>query len=234
MVWDALSAEYLDKVFCVIQFPEKRRRILEVVKRGTVLDLGCGPTGFLLRDLIADRSRKVIGSDISHSMLLAARQSVGPAAHFVRADNRDLPFPDACLDTVVSVNSIVPESRGDVLRMVSEALRILRNAGRLVAVLPAFETSVMARDHWPLEVRVDEPSHREYETSGWQCFHTADDIRDLMAALGISKYTLERLLFVEALETAVIRHVYSPALSDDLLRKYPLFEHLLVAEKPHS
>ncbi len=230
--WDPFSASYTEKVFSPLQFPEVVRRIIAEVQPGRILDMGCGPTPFLLRKLAALPNVELHASDYSLSMLEAAQGHFreGEVA-FVLADHRNLPFDDAFFDTVIAVNSILPETRDEVEPMVVQALRVLKPWGRFVALLPAFETSLMVREDWGMEIRIDEAGHREFDTTGWQCFYTAEDVAELMKAHEIVRYRLDRVYFDSDEAVAAIRRVYGASLSAQALHNYPLFEHLLVAEK---
>jgi len=230
--WDPFIAGYTEKVFAPLQFPDVVRRIVTEVRPGRILDMGYGPTPYLLRKLAALPRVKVYASDYSQKMLDEARRYFREGeVTFVLADHRNLPFDDAFFDTVISVNSILPETRDQVGPMVTQALRVLKPGGRLVALLPAFETSLMARDHWKMEIRIDEAGHREFDTTGWQCFYTAEDVAKLMKAHELSGYRLDRVEFKSDDAVAAIRKIYGGSLSAEVLHKYPLFEHLLVADK---
>ncbi len=180
--WDAFSADYVEKVFSPLQFPEIVRRIVSEVRPGCVLDMGCGPTPYLLRELAALPRVKLYATDYSQRMLdVASRYFRDGEVIFVLADHLSLPFDDGFFDTVISINSILPECRDQVGPMIAQAMRVLKQGGRFVALLPAFETSLMARDNWKMEIRIDEVGHREFDTTGWQCFYTKEDAVELDA-----------------------------------------------------
>jgi len=107
---------------------------------GDVLDIGVG-SGTLLRQL-APRARTAVGLDTARSMRVLARsrlQQAGLAHCTIRAgDMHALPFPDLSFDVVVldEVLSLAEDPQAAL----SEAVRVLRPAGRLLVldrILPA-------------------------------------------------------------------------------------------------
>lgn len=99
---------------------------------GDVLDVGSG-AGALLR-LLAPRARNAVGLDCSRGMRVLARsrlQEAGLAQCTIRAgDMHALPFPDLSFDVVLldEVLSLSDQPQ----RVIAEALRVLRPAGRLL------------------------------------------------------------------------------------------------------
>ncbi|MDA1278156.1 MAG: class I SAM-dependent methyltransferase [Verrucomicrobia bacterium] len=238
-VWEPFSHEYTERVFCPTQFGRIRAHIRVHIRKPDVLDLGCGPTAFLLRELAADLDINPVASDFSEGMLQTVksklRASDGDLAlrvNFHKTDNRDLVFDGDRFDTVVSVNSILPEKRQDIAPMISEVFRILKPSGRLVAILPAFETTLMAKSAWDLDVEMDEANHREKDTTGWQCFFTKEDIGELLSDNGFQCLTIQKLEFTFEEEINAVSAIYG--IAPELLRRTPLFEHFVTAEKPHS
>lgn len=230
-IWDSLSQDYAERVFATITFPGIRRRILQSVKRGRLLDLGCGPLPHLLDSLSEVPDSRTFACDFSLSMIATARNQVrSQRICFVLGDARSLPISAASFDTVIAINSIIPEERSDADLMFKEVLRILRPQGRLIALLPAFETSPIAQQHWGIDVQIDMASHREYDTSGWQCFYTAGDIEQLMKRHSFSRFHLEQLYFSSREEIRAIQRIYGEHIPEKVLLEYPLFEHLLVAD----
>lgn len=234
-VWRQFSRSYDAKVLSVTSFPDKRRQILEGVTPGVVLDAGCGPLGLLLSALADRLAVHAIGFDFCEDMLLESRRhTAGRRVEYVAADLRQLPFSTAAADTIVAVNSFVPETRDEASAMFGEVSRALKPGGRLVAVLPSFEMSLVASDRWGMPLELDVVNQREWDTSGWQCFYTSSEIERLMKRHQFSSHAVHRLTFASPQEIAHIQNVYSAALAAvpvDRLRNDPLFEHLLIAER---
>lgn len=95
-----------------------------VMPPGRLLDLGCG-TGHSHR-LLAPR--ETVGVDLDPAALAGQERET-----FV-ADMRDLPFPDARFDSVLSVQSI--EHVPDPERVLAEVRRVLRPGGVAMFVTP--------------------------------------------------------------------------------------------------
>jgi ubiquinone/menaquinone biosynthesis C-methylase UbiE len=230
--WAPFSADYTRKVFCPAQFAPTRERVIAAVRPSRVLDLGCGPVPFVLRELARQRGFRLYGSDFSPEMLEGAREFLrGEEVVLELADHRDLPFQDGFFDSVFSINSILPESRSDIDLMMREVRRVLKPNGRFVALLPAFETSLMAGEWWGMQVRVDPVEHREFDTTGWQCFYTAEDVDQLLVDHNLAAVERDRVEFRTPEEIDAIRTVYGREVTAESLLKHPLFEHFVVAEK---
>lgn len=101
---------------------------------GDVLDIGVG-AGALL-GLLALRARSAVGLDISRGMRVLARsrlQQAGLAHCTIRAgDMHALAFPDLSFDLVV-LDEVLSLS-GEPQRVLGEAARVLRPAGRLLVL----------------------------------------------------------------------------------------------------
>lgn len=95
-----------------------------------VLDAGCGP-GFLVRDLIKQGASRVVGFDISPSMIEIALDRVGDGAELFISDlAAPLTLADASFDLVIS--SLAMDYVRDRWIPLGEFHRILRQNGRLV------------------------------------------------------------------------------------------------------
>lgn len=106
------------------------RRCIGEVQDLCILDAGCGP-GFLTRDLLAAGARRVVGVDVSPTMIALSRKRVGQAAEFVVADlGHPLELAPNQFDLIVSSLAL------DYVRDWSIPLqgfhRLLKDQGRLV------------------------------------------------------------------------------------------------------
>ncbi|GAA4616292.1 class I SAM-dependent methyltransferase [Saccharopolyspora hordei] len=103
---------------------------------GRVLDIGCGPgnvTAALGRQVGPDGL--AIGLDVSRPMLArAARTETRDNVGFVRADARDLPFPDGTFDLITSMAALqlVPGPE----HVLAAACRALAPGGWLAVMTP--------------------------------------------------------------------------------------------------
>jgi ubiquinone/menaquinone biosynthesis C-methylase UbiE len=178
---------------------------------------------------------RAIGSDFSAEMVAQSRsRTAGLSVSYIVADNRHLALGSSRVDTIVAVNSLIPETRPEVDLMFQEAARVLRRGGRLIALLPAFEMSLIARERWQMPVQMDMANHREWDTTGWQCFYTVSDIQDLVRRHAFQDYAIERVAFSAPEEVEHIRKVYASNLQHvptERLLQDPLFEHLLIADR---
>jgi SAM-dependent methyltransferase len=233
--WSRFSSDYKSIVFSPTSFATQREQILRHVVPGIVAELGCGPLGLLLQDICRLERTVSVGSDFCWEMIQESReQTKSSAVQYLLADNRCLTFKTSSVDTIVSVNSFLPETRGEVDLIFHEVARVLRKGGRLVAVVPAFEMSLVARDRWGMELQLDLHDRREWDTTGWQCFYSVADIEALMRRHQFHCYRVQILTFSASTEIEHIRRVYAHRLERvprQRLVQDPLFEHLIVAER---
>jgi SAM-dependent methyltransferase len=91
-----------------------------------VLEIGCGTGSDLLQ--FAKHGAVATGVDITERHLELARQRVGSTAAVVRADGRNMPFPDGSFDYVYSHGVIMCSD--EPRRIVEEVFRVLKPGGR--------------------------------------------------------------------------------------------------------
>lgn len=232
-IWDAFSDSYERRVFSPMKYPDIRSAVLRHGRGPNVLDLGCGPTHYLAFDAIFHYGYNLYSSDFSAKMISSARRRMQPdlTPHFVVADSLRLPFPNSTFDTVFSINSILPENRAEIDPMFSEAIRTITPSGVFVALLPAFEMSLVAVEKWHLPVRIDTETHREFDTTGWQSFYTSNDIATIAAKHRCRIVHLEKLYFDTKDQIKDIQTIYGKEITSETLMREPLFEHLLVLSR---
>lgn len=103
----------------------------------TVVDLGTGRGEFLVAALGKGAARAV-GVEYSDDALKLARQTleshgVTDRAEVLKADVRRVPLPDSSADLVTLLDVVEHLSPDELSRALSEAFRLLRPGGRLVA-----------------------------------------------------------------------------------------------------
>jgi len=103
--------------------------LLEPVRGGLVLEIGCG-TGALTRNLLG-AGHRVLATDASPAMLELAREALGPSAELARLTLPDDPLPEA--DAIVSVGHAVSylASADEVGRALTAMAAALRPGGVL-------------------------------------------------------------------------------------------------------
>lgn len=224
--WMPFAANYDEKIFSVTSFAHHRERLLSAAKSGYILNLGCGPTPHLNRALV-DARNFVVATDFCLAMITESQRTYRhPRLGHLVADNRRLGLANDAFDTVISVNSILPEQRADVVKMFAEAYRVLQSGGRFVAILVAFDCSLegIARG---FEFLVDKENCRDYDTTGWQCRHTPATLARELGAAGATTFSRERLYNDSPQERAALEGLYGITLRD-----FRPYEYLVVVHKP--
>lgn len=97
----------------------------ERIPGARVVDLGCG--GGLLSRPMLERGASVVGVDLSHGSLRAARAKLDGRSLFVRGDATCTPLRDGCADLVLLAD--VLEHVPDPALPLHEAARLLRPGG---------------------------------------------------------------------------------------------------------
>ncbi len=99
-----------------------------------VLDVGCGE-GFWLGELVkwGAKAHRVVGVDVIHERLRAARHRVSQDLVVIGANGDALPFTDAAFDLVVQSTVFSSILSTTIRRQVaSEMLRVLRTGGHIL------------------------------------------------------------------------------------------------------
>lgn len=88
-----------------------------------------------LYPLLVEYAGQVVGIDVSQSIVDAAKKQF-PKLQSHKADVRELPFPDASFDVVVSISTLDHfDSREDIQSALGELYRVLRPGGSLLLTL---------------------------------------------------------------------------------------------------
>jgi len=226
VVWQDFAKDYDSKVFSLTSVPKRRAQLITLLKGQRILNLGCGPMSYLNRDLVA-LGKRVYASDFCEKMLEESKKSYSHTmlVHML-CDSRQLSFESDVFDSILSSNSILPSSRIEVVKILSECRRVLNKGGRLVAFLPSFDCGLYFRNEKGLSIRLDSKQLREYDTTGWQCFHTLDSIKKEFPVAGLNLVSLEKVFLDTPNEVEQIQRIYNLDTSAN-----PIWEYLVVGEK---
>jgi len=224
--WDFFSKDYEDTVFSVTSSRPRRKMFLKFLKYPLVLNLGAGPLPYMNQEMIR-AGFKIVANDISRKMIKeSSNRFSNQNLYFVNANNLNLPFKSNSFNSVLAINSILPENRKKIDLMLLECLRVLRKFGKFVGFFPAWETSIKAKEHLGLVEKLDEKLIRVYETTGWQCYQTHDTLSNHLKNVGFSKYVVKRILLKSKAEIESMKAIYSINTQNCLM-----FEYLAIAEK---
>lgn len=221
--WNSFAREYDKKIFHLPKYSRIRERVLNHIKQGNVLDFGCGPIGEIL-NVLKKNGNTVWGVDLSPAMVKEAKKNF--SGTIICADGKNLPFEDNFFDSVVSVNSILPPSREEILPMFKEIYRVLKNGGRFVAYLVSYDYVKKLLRSGLIDLKVDNENFRVWDTSGWQCFHTKESIETQMQEVGFSEWKIETEIFNKKEESEDLYKIYKVDIST-----CPPEEYFLVAVK---
>jgi SAM-dependent methyltransferase len=146
-----------------------------------VLDLGCGD-GLFAAAAAGAGAAEVVGVDVAAEAVRRARAAHADLRFEVVEPGGELPFPDATFDVVWC--SEVLEHVLDTARLLSEARRVLRTGGAVVATTP---------DHGRVR-------RLGLAVAGWERaldprgadlrFYTARSLADLLADFGFEDVTI--------------------------------------------
>jgi SAM-dependent methyltransferase len=113
-----------------------------------IVDVGCG-TGAILKQL--GNPEKNAGIDLAPEAISFCRQR--GLNNVQQGDIHALPFPDASFDAVICSSVLYHQWVGDVEGAVQEMHRVLRPAGTLLIIVPAFPFLHSAHDEAVMTAR---------------------------------------------------------------------------------
>lgn len=113
-----------------------------------IADYGCGPGNLIPH--IAGRVDRIYGVDTSQKALDLAKSSADlHKVEFIPINSNFCSFvPEKKFDLIISVNSILPSSRSDILDAFKSIRSALTPNGRFLAILPAFDAVEALRSYW--------------------------------------------------------------------------------------
>ncbi|MBU1976126.1 MAG: methyltransferase domain-containing protein [Nanoarchaeota archaeon] len=142
-VWDRIADDYKSEILSPITDSHSNPLFNDITvlpKRfESAIDLGCG-LGTLLPTL-SKKFKNVVGLDFSQNMVDGAseRTKKFDNVHCVCGDMKNLKKQYNAYDAAFSINSILASNIKDVKGIIKEIYKVLRQGGRLFAVLPAME-----------------------------------------------------------------------------------------------
>jgi ubiquinone/menaquinone biosynthesis C-methylase UbiE len=155
--YDAVASEYAQRFAGELVHKPLDRELLarfatQVMDRGEIYDLGCGPgqtTAFLHGFGV-----RVRGLDISPKLLREARQR-HPGITFEQGNMLALPLADASLAGVVGFYAIVHFSMSELRQALAEMHRVLQAGGRLLVAFHVGDKSVHVDEFLGCSVSLD-------------------------------------------------------------------------------
>ena len=146
---------------------------------GPVLELGCG--GGAQAELLARRfaPQSIFALDIMPAAVAAAHQHLSAAVGVMQSDVHALPFADAALGLIVGMD-VLDQIGVDIVAALGELRRVLRDDGRLLLRVSAYDWLTGPHDH------AFNTAHR----------YGAGELRNVLAYAG---FTVERMTFANTL-----------------------------------
>ncbi len=131
--------ERLNKIVSLGLVDSLRRKAAGMVlKRGVILDVGCGPGTSSIAIRMQDKESKILMLDPSINMLYIAKATVNGLAIPVQGIFERLPFKDSSIDSIVAMFSF--RDSIDYEAALDEFKRVLKDDGRLI-ILDLFRPS---------------------------------------------------------------------------------------------
>lgn len=153
----AARVRYLDEVTRAAQaYKQNTYRMIDLNPGDRVLDIGCG-AGDDVRAMaaIVGATGRAVGVDVSRTMIEEARRrsrDSGQPGEFFEASAYELPFEADSFDAA-RLDRVL-QHLDDPIGALREAARVTRPGGRIVAVDPDFQSTVVTTSYPALERRI--------------------------------------------------------------------------------
>ena len=192
--WKKFSINYDNDVFSVTKFKHNIDKILKEVKKWKVLNLWTWPTPYLNIELV--KNNIVYASDWSNDMIITAKSLFEiDNLYYVSTDSRSLVFEDNFFDTVISINSILPELQSEVLQMFEQVYRVLKKEWKFIWIIPSYENNIYLNNEANAGIKIDEKELRCWDTTWWQCLQSEESLKRTLEKSGFTNYTIDRIYF---------------------------------------
>jgi SAM-dependent methyltransferase len=177
-------------------FQARNRIILRIFRRyfahqvrPRVLEIGCG-TGFVLQGLAAEDRYELTGLEAHLAGLRYARDRL-PAAEFVQADARDLPY-EAAFDAIGAFDVI--EHISDDEAVLASMRRALKPGGIVVVIVPQHKWLWSATDEQAMHKRryTKRELSAKLVAAGFDVLHFTSFVTALLPIMYLSRLTRQR------------------------------------------
>ena len=149
--------EFLDGLPSFIAYKTRSIERMQLKPGDTAVDLGCG-LGFDVRKMaeIVRPGGRAIGVDLSNKLLEAGKRAFADHGEieFENCDIHRLPFDSNSIDSIRVDRTL--QHVADPRKVISEMIRVLKPAGRLVCAEPDWFTFVIDSDDIDMTTRVVE------------------------------------------------------------------------------
>ena len=155
--YDRVADEYARRIFNELRDKPLDQKLLnrfatEVIGRGEICDMGCGP-GHVARYL-RDAGATVFGLDLSPQMLEQARQ-LNPDLSFLEGNMMALDLPDGRLAGIAAFYSIVNIPKESLTLVFREMARVLQPGGVLLLAFHAGDEALHEDELWGRPISMD-------------------------------------------------------------------------------
>lgn len=232
--WDLVSANYHQLVLGpwakIMTSPDKKkankprnyllnaldRYSKEDLKKLKIIDYGCGPGNML--EHLKGRVAEISGLDSSKKALDECKKKAAELNikfNVIAEDMRSF-VAEGPFDIIISTNAVLPKKREDVLKIFHGMHNNLRADGRLLMILPSFDTCRALVGYWADYYRRLSGNNEDYvdhcvaafktakkvdETDfsfaddgvHSQCFHTPDSIKSELRQCGFEIVKLKKI-----------------------------------------